>query len=125
MKTFRTLSMTVVGLAALVAIPGAAGAKPPKGHSKPPPPSACTVTAAEATIAAFETSPRGGLHGFTLDNGTNVKFPPHEASRVDAIVDPGSPVRVEGCAHTSPTGNSHHKASAITNTATGQSVIIG
>lgn len=91
--------------------------------SSPPPPSqTCQATTVAGSVSAFRYNHKGHIDGLNLNDGTVVKFKPHNGASVDAIIDPGSPVSVNGCYHTGPAGDTHFKASSITNTATGQSV---
>jgi hypothetical protein len=117
-RKFHVTAM-LVALAAVVVVP-AALAKPKPTAAAPPPPPPCTATTAEGSVAGFTYAPKGETHGLRLSDGREVRFPPDQGDEVNAIVDPGSNVRVEGCLHTGPAGDSHIKADRITNLDTGQ-----
>jgi hypothetical protein len=116
-RKFHVTAM-LVALAAVVVAP-AALAKPKPKAAAPPPPS-CTATTADGSVAGFTYAPKGEIHGPRLSDGREVRFPPDQGDEVDAIVDPGSNVRVEGCLHTGPAGDTHIKADRITNLDSGQ-----
>jgi hypothetical protein len=93
----------------------------------PPPPAAgpCTAVTVQGTLTAWRAGPKRDVNGFFLDTdpgSAEVHFPPHEASRVQAIVGVGSPLRVEGCLNTGPGGGSHVRAETVTNLQSNQSV---
>lgn len=111
----------LVLLAASLAMPVAAGAK--KKPPPPPPPAAETRTVT-GTIVAYHTAPRGEVDGFVLDNGVEVKFPPHESDRVRSVAGTGDTIRATGDYKVTPRGDEHLQATQITNTASSASVTI-
>lgn len=86
---------------------------------------ACQTTSLNGSVASWSYNSKGGVHGFYLDSGVEVKFAPHEGASVDAILDVGSSTSVSGCLTTSPSGNTHLKATTITNTGSGASYTVG
>lgn len=121
----RGIALAIVSFALIAAlVPMSAFAKPgPKSSSPPPEPVSSTV---QGTVTAFEYSDKSGqLKGFYIDGATEVKFPPHEAGNVAAIVSEGSQVEVSGDLRTGKHGETHLKAWTITNLDSGQSVTMG
>jgi beta-lactamase regulating signal transducer with metallopeptidase domain len=78
----------------------------------PPPPEPKTV---QGTVQEFTTAPKGDVHGFLLNDGTDVHFPPHMEKRITAAVAKGDRVRVSGGLHVGPKGDTHLDAESITN----------
>jgi hypothetical protein len=74
-------------------------------------------------VQLYLLNPDGEVDGLLLADGTVVKFPPHLSSVLTAAVKPGAHVSVVGFPGAStPYGHAVH-ALAITNTATGQTVV--
>jgi hypothetical protein len=72
------------------------------------------------TVKQYTLTPRGDVDGLILDDGTEVKLPPHLTAQVVFAIHPGDAVSVRGL---------HARAialvdaSTVTNTATGKSVV--
>jgi len=101
-------------------LPLAAEAAPGKSSG-----TSCQSTTVSGGVASWTYSRNGGANGFVLSTGIEVRFAPHDAGNVDAVVDVGSSVSVAGCLKTGPAGDTHLKASTITNTGTGASYTAG
>lgn len=114
------LSLAIALLLGSALVPIAAEAAPKKKSA-----AACQTTSLNGSVAAWSYSSKGDMHGFYLDSGVEVKFAPHEGASVDAILDVGSSASVSGCLTTSPSGNTHLKATTITNADTGASYSVG
>ena len=108
---------------------------PPPGSAPPPPlaPAAGPVGAPYVTTPAnpsitgavkqYLLTPVGDVEGVELQDGTDVRFPPHMGAALAAIVRPGDRVSVMGfVAPQTPYGRAV-KALTITNLATNQSVV--
>ena len=69
------------------------------------------------TMSGWSTNHAGDAHGLLLEDGTEVRFPPHRGPEVTAIVSEGSEVAVRGVRK-----KDHLHAHRITNTVTGASL---
>jgi beta-lactamase regulating signal transducer with metallopeptidase domain len=69
----------------------------------------------QGKVERFTTAPKGEVHGFRIDSGIEVHFPPHLEKRVTNAVDKGDEVRVAGWWHTDPKGETKLEAVAIAN----------
>jgi hypothetical protein len=109
------------GLVALLvtalAVPVATAAK-----KKPkPPPRAPETRTISGTITGYHTAPRGEVDGFLLDNGVEVKFPPHEWTSVREVAQNGDRIEATGDYHVTRHGDAHLRATRIVNVETGAS----
>ncbi|RCS54286.1 hypothetical protein DTL42_03840 [Bremerella cremea] len=88
----------------------------PKPGLVPPPhdPAKEKPMKANGTITEFHKNPHGDVDGFTLDDGTDVMFPPHNAEAVEQACQVGSEVHVKGHRHETPEGDIHLQADEIT-----------
>jgi hypothetical protein len=94
--------------------------RPPRGPrpgGRPEPP-----MSAKGKIRSVATNPHGDVDGLMLEDGTEVKFPPHQGRELSRLVSKGDEVNVEGRRHETPHGDVHLHADRITNVATGKSV---
>lgn len=69
---------------------------------------------AKGTITTFTENRRGDLDGFSLDDETEVKFPPHVAESLQEGMEVGTEVKVKGHRHETPEGDVHLHATEIT-----------
>lgn len=84
------------------------------------PPETATV---DGVISRLKLSPSGrDIHGFYLEDGTEVNLPPHAHGAYAGEV--GQNVAVTGDMHTNLAGESLVNAAMITNTATGETLEI-
>lgn len=74
-------------------------------------------------VAGWRRGPRGEVNGLLLEDGTEVRFPPHRAERVRGVVREGARVEVSG-AWRGPEGSPrrHLHARLLTDPGTGASV---
>jgi hypothetical protein len=83
---------------------------------------ASDAASVKGKVAQYSLTPRGGVDGLILTDGTEVRLPPHVAARVVFAVRPGDTVTVRGVrTASSPVVT----AAAITNDATGSVVETG
>jgi hypothetical protein len=112
----QTITNTQSGQAVTINQPGA-----------PPPPPVCTTTTIEGSVAGYRTAPHGEIDGVLLNTNPGqieVRFPPHHGLQVQALGGLGTTLRVTGCAHTGPAGDTHFQAQTITNPQTNESVTV-
>lgn len=92
-------------------------APPAPPHKKPhphPEPQQEEPMKAQGTITTFNTNHRGDVDGFTLDDNTEVKFPPHVGESLQEGMEVGTEVSVKGHRHETPDGDIHLHAEEIT-----------
>lgn len=75
---------------------------------------------AQGKVAEYASNPHGDVDGLILKDGTVVKFPPHQSSELQELVQVGDEVKIEGRRHVTPHGDVHLHADVVT--ANGQSV---
>ena len=78
--------------------------------------------AAEAVRFAESITAKLHAYGVTLEDDTNIHFPPHQGGEVRAIVDEKSEVEVAGRRIEDPKGKRHFRADLLRNTKTKESV---
>src|SRR6266436_6402465 len=72
------------------------------------------------TVRQYTLTPRGDVDGLMLNDGTEVKLPPHLTAQIVFTIHPGDPVSIRGLhARALPLID----AASITNVATGKSVV--
>jgi hypothetical protein len=74
---------------------------------------------AQGTVARFLINPPGEVEGVLLNDGTQVRFPPHMSAELVAAVSPGEPVSIQGFREY----QGSVKAFVVTNSRTNQSVM--
>lgn len=77
---------------------------------------------AEGVVAELLTNPKGDVDGLKLEDETEVKFPPHLGTELDAIVKTGEKVLVQGRRHVTPKGDIHLHADRIEVASTGVAI---
>jgi hypothetical protein len=77
---------------------------------------------ATGAVKEFATNRRGDVDGLFLADGTEVKLPPHQGRELQALVQVGQEVRIEGRRHVTPHGDVHLHADRITAVASGASI---
>lgn len=77
---------------------------------------------AHGKLVQFHWNRHGELDGFRLDDETEVKFPPHLAHSLEASINVGATVLVQGRRHVTPKGDVHLHADQIINQKTKSSV---
>ena len=77
---------------------------------------------ASGRIHEFHRNKHHDVDGFQLEDGTEVKFPPHLAARMTDIMSVGDTVNVKGRRHQTPKGDIHLHADSIVNSKTRKSV---
>jgi len=92
----------------------------PAGNPSAPPSPESTII---GVVRSFNYGPAGEVDGVVLRQGTVVYFPPEQAYQVMQFIRVGAGVRVRGSLRPGPTGNQLLSANAITNRATGNSII--
>ncbi len=106
------------------------GAQPvPVAPGLPAMPNAPQIPASQGSpsvvgqVQLYLLNPDGEVDGFLLSDGTEVKFPPHLAATLTAMVRPGSSVSVVGFFGNPTAYGRAVPALSVTNTATGQTVV--
>jgi hypothetical protein len=94
------------------------GPKPPRG----PRHMAESSMTAKGKVSEFHVNRHGDVDGFLLSDGTEVKLPPHQAGDLEALVQVGSQVWIEGRRHETPHGDIHLHADQIMDTASGRTL---
>ncbi|WP_428308472.1 OB-fold nucleic acid binding domain-containing protein [Lacipirellula sp.] len=94
---------------------------PPRGQSPRSPEEESRMHAA-GTVSELSVNPHDDVDGFTLGDGTVVKFPPHQSAALAALVTVGTKVDVRGRRHETPRGDVHLHADRITATDSGKSL---
>lgn len=87
----------------------------------PRPPQERPMTA-KGTVRELITNRAGDVDGLRLEDGTEVKFPPHQGKELKTLVSKGDVVRIEGHRHETPKGDVHLHADVITSVDTGKSI---
>jgi hypothetical protein len=77
---------------------------------------------ARGAVTEMNDNRHGDVDGFVLSDGTEVKFPPHQAEQLSGLVRRGDEVRVEGRRHETPHGDIHLHADRITAVASGRAL---
>lgn len=90
--TKNTLKATLLGATLLVGSAVAAIAQQPAVSTFDP----AQLPAMSGTVAHYDLTPRGGVDGLILQDGTEIHFPPHLGLEVVALVKPGDAVTVHG-----------------------------
>ncbi|MES0874278.1 hypothetical protein [Sinimarinibacterium thermocellulolyticum] len=106
----KTLQIVLLSITASGAI-GTVMAQPP--HDRPPThavPSAQAEPTFTGTVKQYLLNPHGEVDGLLLDDGSQVKFPPHLGEELAATARPGDTVSVQGWRE----GHGEIKAYAIT-----------
>ncbi|AMV31525.1 hypothetical protein VN12_05360 [Pirellula sp. SH-Sr6A] len=67
----------------------------------------------EGKVTALARNPHGDIDGLMLQEGTIVKFPPHQSSDLQELVQVGDEVEIEGRRHVTPHGEVHLHADII------------
>lgn len=83
---------------------------PPRG---PKPPHDERPMSAAGKVTEFARAPHGEIDGLVLEDGTIVKFPPHQDQELKELVSIGDKVEIEGRRHTTPEGDIHLHADKI------------
>lgn len=95
--------------------------RPP--HARGPRPGAAgPPMEASGVVAELSVNPHDDVDGFTLEDGTVVKFPPHQGAKLAELVAVGAKVEVKGRRHETPHGDVHLHADRITVANTGESL---
>ncbi|HEY0981888.1 OB-fold nucleic acid binding domain-containing protein [Schlesneria sp. T3-172] len=92
------------------------GPRPPHGPRR----EAERPMSAAGKIRDFHKNKHGDVDGFALEEGTEVKLPPHLGEELQALAKVGDEVKVEGRRHETPKGDIHLHADRITSSATGK-----
>jgi hypothetical protein len=94
----------------------------PPGPGEPPPvpPASPSIT---GTVKQYLLTPVGDVEGLELQDGTDVRFPPHMGAALAAIAKPGDRVNVLGFVAAPTAYGRAVKALTITNIATSQSAV--
>lgn len=90
-------------------------------QAQPPPPRPVQGTSGDQVTGAvnrYVLNPRGEVDGLLLDNGTQIKFPPHMSADLTSAVKPSDRIMAQGQREVPPV----FTAFTITNAATGASV---
>jgi hypothetical protein len=110
--------------AALIACALGLAAMSARAQAPPPPPAFDRAVQQgqeiRGVVQRFTLTPRGDLDGFLLADNTDVHVPPHLSTQLAAVVHSGDTVSIRGYRTTSVP---LIVASAVTNVATGQSVV--
>lgn len=77
---------------------------------------------ARGLVESLHSNKHGDLDGFLLKDGTEVKFPPHQASELSAIAKVGEELNIDGRRHVTPNGDVHLHADRISNMKTGETL---
>ncbi len=77
---------------------------------------------AEGTVRELTANRHGDMDGFVLEDGTLVKFPPHQSRALQEFVSVGDRVSVAGRRHETPAGDIHLHADLITLASTGKTL---
>ncbi len=101
------------------ALPGQAPVPQPGGQP-PVPPASPSIT---GNVKQYLLTPVGDVEGVELQDGTDIRFPPHMGAALTAIVKPGDRVTVMGFVAPPTSYGRAVKALTITNTSTNQSVV--
>jgi len=104
---------------------------PPPPSTPPPPPDATTLPIQNGGVAPSVTgvvkqyllTPVGDVEGIELQDGTDVRFPPHMGAALAGIVKPGDRINVVGFVGPQTSYGRAIRALTITNTGTNQSVV--
>lgn len=76
----------------------------------------------QGKVRQFAKNPHGDVDGLLLEDGTEVKLPPHQSKELTALVKKGDEVKVEGNRHVTPHGDVHLHAMTITAVESGKSL---
>ena len=68
---------------------------------------------AEGKVTQYASNPHGDVDGLILSDGTIVKLPPHQSSELQALVQVGDEVSVDGRRNVTPHGEVHLHADVI------------
>lgn len=68
---------------------------------------------AAGKVAELARNPHGDVDGLVLEDGTEVKFPPHQSRSLQELVAVGDQVTVDGRKHVTPHGDVHLHADRI------------
>lgn len=100
---------------------------PAAGQVPPPPPQrqALAELQADGRVAAVLLNTRGDAHGLLLDNGVIVRFPPHVAASIGALLQPGATVSARGWGTRNALGTALEATQLGTSSSTLQEVFRG
>lgn len=93
----------------------------PPQPQPPVPPEAYPAITGE--VQQYLLNPEGRVEGLLLNNGTQVRFPPHMADSLVALVAPGARVTVSGTPGVSTSFGQEVRARSITNNQTGRTLV--
>ncbi len=82
------------------------------------------TTHVQGIIKSYHQNPKGDVDGLTLEDGREVRFPPHHGREVSAFVAPGDEVECKGHDHVDPKGRSHVHADSITQVSSGRALAL-
>ena len=74
---------------------------------------------ARGVVKSFHENPKGDVDGLTLEDGTEVRFPPHLGKKITEMLAKGDEAQVVGRKHTGPKGDAHVRADTIKNVKSG------
>ena len=100
-----------------------APAIPPADPTRPPYATTPASSAITGAVRQYLLTPVGDVEGVELQDGTDVRFPPHMGTALAAIVRPGDRVSVLGFAAPQTPYGRAVKALTITNLETNQSIV--
>ena len=90
-KNWKTRSLLLCGVLIL-----GAGGTFAVAHAQHTPRDPATLPELRGTVAQYDLTPRGDVDGLIMTDGTEVHFPPHLGSQVQAAVHPGDAVIIRG-----------------------------
>jgi hypothetical protein len=76
-------------------------------------------------VKSFHENRRGDVDGLTLEDGSEIRFPPHVGKKLSAVVAKGDEVQVDGHKQTDPKGDTYLRAGTIKNVKSGESIEVG
>jgi hypothetical protein len=82
------------------------------------------TTTVRGIVKSFHESPKGDVDGLALEDGTEVRFPPHLGKQVTEIVALKDEIQIDGHKHTGPKGDTHLRADGIKNLKSDKSLAI-
>jgi len=80
------------------------------------------ATTIEGKIKVWNYSPKGDVHGLVLDDGTEVRFPPHIGKLVVEATKIGDVVKIVGRTHGETPEDRHVRVEALTAVASGRRI---
>lgn len=112
----QALPVMAVGLAAICGMATWSGAVEPR-RGPVGPRELEEPMSATGVVREFARNPHGDVDGLILENGTEVKVPPHQGNELRDLVRTGDKVRVEGRRHVTREGDVHLHADRIIDSA--------